>query len=507
MLQVIIDGKTAALPPDFTIGIILNNYILVERKEDATYPLTLSLQANRHIFGFPERLNNNNFPLELPASVMYGPYTLLSGRTVVTDISDTEIELFIATDTKSFWGVNSEKYIDSLDLGRERCDNSSDLKRELDNSLRDYRPYVAVQLYDKNYKSSYKIPNYYNRWDFVEQRLCRKWGVHNNSFSPFMRLVEVVERVITACGYSIRVNDLRKISGFEDIIMIKRYDIGDAASSIQYSYHVPHVTVKEFFDEIERKFSIRFFINEAAKEVHIRSAAVIRSRVAIRVDVLDGVKKTYEDKAEDSEPKNYKFSDKEVPDPNWQRYKTDLSIIIGEDKDTQNVECISTIVASKRVSEVVDPVGHEVQGEYPTNVHVDCNVLEIDTATAETPEFRLAVYRGIHSRGVSGPDKELYGNVPEASPDPIEGADNQMSLLWTGGTGLYKRFHEQRTKGMNFTQTHELLAVPDISILADAQSLLSDNVIVRHQRYIVEEEEIELSNNAITEHKLVAHPL
>lgn len=507
MLQLIIDGKMAALPPDFELGITLNNYILVERKEDATYPLTLSLKANRHIFGFPERLHNNKLELELPAQVKFGPYTLLSGRTVITDISNEEVELFITTDNRTFWGVYSDRYIDELDLGHEVYKSSTELLSYFDYSLEGYMPYVCVQLYDKNYNGSYYIPHFYNRWDFVLQRLTRKWGVHENSFSPFMRLIEAVERVIKACGYMIRTNDLRKISGFEDILIIKRNNVG-TTPVLDYARLLPHLTVSEFFQEVERKFSIRLFVNEAGKEVSLRSAAEIITESVLPVEVLDGVRKTFEDKTDKTEQvKNYKFCDKEVSDPNWQRYKNYLSIVIGEDKDTENTECISTIVAETNYSEVVDPYMHEVQGEYDTNVRVSYELLTINTSTPETPEFRLAVYRGILNRGTTGPDKDVYGNVPIATPVPLDDAPNKVSLLWTGDDGLYKRFHEQRLQRTDFGQTHELQAVPDITVLSDVQSLFTDNIIVRNQRYIVEEEEISLTLTGVSGHKLTAHPL
>lgn len=508
MLQLIIDGKTAALPTDVELGLTLNNYILVERKEDATYPFTLSLKANRHIFGFPERLQYNSFNRELPALVKFGPYTLLTGRAVVTDIDENDIELFVATKTTSFWGINAGLYLDELDLGRERYDNAAALQNHLDTSLHNYLPYVCVELYDYNYDSPYYIPNFYNKWDFVEQRLMRTWGVHYNSFSPFMRLIEAIEMVITACGYAIRTNDLRKIEGFEDILIIKRTNLGKDNNMLIFADLLPHITLKDFFDEIERKFSVRLFVNEAAKEVSLRSAVLIRTATYMPVSALDGVKKTFQkDEEENAGPRNYKFYDKEVADPNVQRYKSYLTVLIGEDEDTVNTECISTIVASHSWADVIDPAGHEVEGDYETNVYVDYEQLEINTATPETPEFRLAVYRGIHNRATDGPNKEFYGNVPIATPDPVADAANKISLLWTGDDGLYKKFHEERIKGMEFAWGHELLVVPDVKILSRTQELFTDNIVVRNQRYVVESQEITLKKDEIVEHKLTAYPV
>lgn len=49
-LKIIIDGKEAALPADTEVCLKLHNYFFEDRDNDATYPITLNLNANRHIF-------------------------------------------------------------------------------------------------------------------------------------------------------------------------------------------------------------------------------------------------------------------------------------------------------------------------------------------------------------------------------------------------------------------------------------------------------------------------
>mgnify|MGYP005963646405 CR=1 FL=1 len=63
-LKIIIDGKEAALPADTEVCLKLHNYFFEDRDNDATYPITLNLNANRHIFGYPERISEKIHPTE-----------------------------------------------------------------------------------------------------------------------------------------------------------------------------------------------------------------------------------------------------------------------------------------------------------------------------------------------------------------------------------------------------------------------------------------------------------
>ena len=95
-----IDNKDIALPSDMEIVVKLQNALFKEREEDATYPLTLNLASNRNVFSFMDRINGD-VECNFSATVKFGPYQLLKGRTEVTDINNEEIELFIATDKHS----------------------------------------------------------------------------------------------------------------------------------------------------------------------------------------------------------------------------------------------------------------------------------------------------------------------------------------------------------------------------------------------------------------------
>lgn len=67
-LKIIIDGKEAALPADTEVCLKLHNYFFEDRDNDATYPYP-EPDANRHIFGYPERISEKIQPTEYAAAI------------------------------------------------------------------------------------------------------------------------------------------------------------------------------------------------------------------------------------------------------------------------------------------------------------------------------------------------------------------------------------------------------------------------------------------------------
>ena len=68
MLRLTINGQDAVLSKDVEVSLILNSRLLEQKDDDASYPFTLPLDANRHIFGSIDRAGvifNNEFATTL----------------------------------------------------------------------------------------------------------------------------------------------------------------------------------------------------------------------------------------------------------------------------------------------------------------------------------------------------------------------------------------------------------------------------------------------------------
>ncbi len=495
MLQLIIEGKRAVLSPDTSLSVQLKNSLLTDSEEDSTYPFTLPVSENRHIFGFPDLINNNDFIRQYSGMVMFGPYQILSGEVIITDISDSEIELYIATNNRSFWGKFGKKYLDEYDLGSETWSYDA-----FNSSLRNYKPYVCIQLYDPSFDVEGYIPEWYNRWQMVYSRLQVTQNGIKNNICPFMRLKEVIERIFTNSGYTISYNVMDEMGYFENILIIHRHTFNEP-STFHYNEVLPHITIQEFLEECRRKFGLVFFINEAGRTVIIRSSVNLRTDNTLPLEIFDNFQKTIDS---ESENKVYKFTDKSVTDKFIDAYAADLVYITG-DENSENlttVECISTIMGTENKLEQFFSGEIDSLGE---SVFLSVRYTLLSTASqADDTEFRLAVYNGLANRieyadTITIPIAQYV--VPEAS---LVGVG--FNLLWTGEKGLYNVFHRALC-GIDTSLSVEMELNRDIRLLNNLQNMFVCSVVCRNQRFVVREQEIEFCGDRTVSHKITAIPV
>lgn len=498
MLQLIINGKRAAFYPDASLSVQLKNSLLVERKEDTTYPFTLPLSANRHIFDFPDIINNNDFQRHYSATVMFGPYRILVGEVVITDISATEIELYVSTDNRSFWGKYGSRYLDEYNLGSELWSYNS-----FNASLKEYKPYVCVQLYDPSFTEEGYYEHWYNRFDMVEVKLAGTLNGIKNNICPFLRLKEVIRLIFTTAGYHIVQNETDNVPRFEDILIIFRHTF-KTSSVFKYNEALPHITIGNLLDECKNKFGLAFFVNEADKSVKILSSIHLRSDKLISLEILDGLQKTIDSELEN---KVYKFSDKSVSDQFVDAYQDKLSYLTGDEnsENLDSVECISTIVGAQEKLEQFYPGITDSSGEQVV-LTTKYTLLSINSEFENT-EFRLAYYNGLVNRiqytSGLGIDIDKY-LVPEAAPSSIRSGGG--CLLWNDPKSLYNFFHKIRCE-IDFSMTIDLEVKPDILMFINLQDMFFYNVVCRNQRFIVKEQEIELFPDRISSHKITVIPI
>lgn len=116
-LQVKINSKAVRLPEGFELAINLKNNLLDGDREDATYPMEVNLASNRQVFGFVDR-THMDMTEKLQAGVSFGPYQLLNGQCVLTDVGDGNVEFYISTEKNSFWGKARDRMLDESCWGQ-----------------------------------------------------------------------------------------------------------------------------------------------------------------------------------------------------------------------------------------------------------------------------------------------------------------------------------------------------------------------------------------------------
>lgn len=514
-LRVVINNKDVALPDDVEIVIKLKNVMFDERGEDATYPLSLNIQANRHIFDFLDRIYTGNLDEEYPAVVYFGPYKLLEGRCVITDVEDNKVEIFIATDKSTFFGRIEDVYLDFLDLGEEKYSSKSAmLDAFTDSAIKGDKDYVVCPLSDPYlpeigitkmdfYNYLYPDANTDAKPKYMDQ-------VNGNYciFVPFIRLYCLLEKMIKALGYTLTKNDLLQDNDFKDVVLMCRRNglyKDSLGSSIAYNMHVPHILGSDFVAEIERKFGVIFFVNENNRSVEIRGWS---SEVA-NVDILDNISKHTVDK-EDRIP-GIIIEDKSTNDKMLNDYTDKLHVGYGDTTEAETIECISTIVGVEETD--IDYRSDDYTGEETywyishaaTNMEYSSNteyMNQIDT------EFRLSVYRGHVAKDYyqSGQTYFIPIKYPYASPAPVDWANNKFSLLWKNG--LFDKYHKD-SYDLRFSikEDHEFYLKPDILQLGKLQQFFAKRLNIRNRLYRCFEQEIKFSKKAILSYVISCYPI
>nr|WP_303327073.1 hypothetical protein [uncultured Butyricimonas sp.] len=513
-LRITINNKEVALPDEVEIVIKLKNTMFDERGEDATYPLTLPVNANRDIFDFLDRMYTGNLDVEFPATVYFGPYKLLEGRCVMTDVAGGEVELFIATDKNTFFGKAQDVYLDGLDLGSEKYTSKSALLDAFTESAKNGdKDYVVCPLADP-YLPSIGVKqtwNFYNCF-YPDNNPSTKYMEQINDnyciFTPFIRLYSLLNRVVNALGYTLSNNDLLLDSNFKDIIVVCRRNgmyKDSLGSSISYNMHVPHLLVSDFVTEIEHKFGVVFIVNENNRSVEIRGW----NDDVIDIEIFDDMSKHVVEK--DNRIQGIIIKDKSVADKKIEGYTNKLKVEYGDSTGAETIECISTIVGVDWTD--IDSRSDEYTGEV-TYWYLRNAAINIEYASnteymnqIET-EFRLSVYRGYVAEEDYQSGQSYFAPIkyPYATPDPIAYAENKYSLLWKDG--LFNKYHrDSYDLRFSIKENHEFYLKPDILQLGRLQQIFAKRLMIRNRVYRCFEQEITFSKKSIVSHIVRCYPL
>ena len=515
-LRIIIANKEVTLPDDVEIVINLKNPTFDERSEDATYPLTLSVKANRHIFAFLERMYTGDLDEEFPATVYFGPYKLLEGRCVITDIINDDIELFIATDKNTFFGRASDVYLDSLDLGTEKyASKDAMLNAFTESAINGDKDYVICPLSDPYLPNIgvNQLRDFYNYFfpdestnpttKYTEQ-VSGKYCI----FIPFIRLYRLLEKVIKAIDYHLVANDLLLDDDFKDVILICRRNgmyKDSLGSSISYNMHVPHLLVSDFVTEIEHKFGVVFIVNENNHTVQIRGS----NSGIVDLEILDNIEKHVVEK--EDRKKGIIFKDKSLADKKIEEYTSKLNVEYGDITDAETIECISSVVGveSTDIGFRPDEYTGEVTYWYIKNTAINMEYTNnTEYMNQIENEFRLSVYRGYIGEEYYQSGQTYFCPIkyPYASPNPVSYASNKFTLLWKDG--LFDKYHKDKYNLLfSIKENHEFSLKLDILRLGQLPQIFANRVLIRNRLYRCFEQEITFSKRSLLSHVIKCYPL
>lgn len=536
MLRLYLAEKEARLSADTEITLKLTNEWFKDRETEHSFPFTLKLEANRHIFGFPERpgnhalsrymaLHGKTYSIVMPAFITYGGVTLLYGKARITSVNETEVELFCYSGEYNFWSELSLYRFGELSEGVRELfnivvsNNGSTMdKSQLLAKLNEYRVSSGVldkimafpALYDPTMSSipgeSAAILPYWLNFRNNDGLLLESDGKHC-ILLPCVNMGKLMELILAILGYSVKFSSLKSSPVFPYTYIISRrkyvslahYTPSDSYT-LQLTDFLPNITFKEFLEEIERRFCVLIqprqplYSRDSNKIVNIVSFDSYITALPLEIEVLDGCEKSVLES--DDFVAGYRFSDPEqgddaltgqVQDVEPITLSADMSNeILHDDTDgIKSIECISTPLA--RFFPDVDSsyAGHGVISSGDTgNIDID-NEEEYSAGyiVSRDKEFRIALSKGGNS----------------LKPEFNEEESLEWDQLREGYRSKFD-FINGQFMTVEFTLEQPVMMIHQIN------NLFFRPIVVRNLRYLVVEQNISFKGSNI-EYRIKCYPM
>jgi hypothetical protein len=261
MTELIIDNVHAVLSDDFSCTVKQENSFITKNGE-YTYDCTMSLlnPTNAKLYGFLQRINKaESFATKRRVILIADNRVYCDGTEVITKWTNEKVTIQIVSGNSQFnYFIGSEKKVSELDLGKATVDDTTKIS-----ALTDFE------------KMGYAFPptviggDTYNLYDIYLLDDGATFTLKPNGQCGWIAMpfyVDMVEKIITALGYTINSNMLRS-SEYRHMIMIHNID------TTEFAKMLPGYTCKEFLEEVEKLFNIEFYIDYKTKAVDIVTQA------------------------------------------------------------------------------------------------------------------------------------------------------------------------------------------------------------------------------------------
>lgn len=450
MLHLYIDHKEAVLPDDFEVTLNLQNDFLNDRSEDATYPFTLSVSANRHILGFSDRVNNHYYKSSFSARIFFGPFILIEGLTYIDNIEGDQVELYIMGNSKGFWEQAGDMNFFSNHFSELYEWTSEAYRKSLSENLKGV--FAPLLLNDGRIVNSYggaladlpDIPR------------------------PFPRIRALLYYYIEKkLNYSIIQNSLDSVDWFNNLLLVYL-----GSYTFSQDYPLPRITLKDLIEEIERRFALRFLIDDIHKRVKIvHFSDTLNAGVKLYLHAYNNPQISF--RSRNDYNKNYAFSDKRTDDKFVAVDNSEYPFPLFSWINYEKTECSSTQIGSNHTS---------IGGKIRKIAAVDESLRDPDDHNYT--DYRLGIYKGF----VDG-----Y---------PLMDAEE---LFWDS---LYRNFHKDRVSVLKYAKSITFTVCPDtIEILQNLTELFDHPVVMNYRKYLSISADITMSHKGISAFELKCIPL
>mgnify|MGYP000304519924 CR=1 FL=1 len=264
MTELYIDGQLAALPEGFNITFTSENPYFT-RSSNYSLDIELPMPANHAIFKHVNRLDVTKKKTILPATLIVDARCLLYGSAVLLSVEDALVKVQLVSGNAEFnLLTNDDLYIDELDLGTISWPNNNQNRFQPPANMVNY--YGSVDDIEAVW-----LPVFYQeaKWENLQNDAIYEFGTNNFTLCPYYGrrcvqpyLLTVIKRIVEYFGYTFDTS-------FFDNNFLRNVYVCSAVSSNRVAAALPHWTVSEFFDELEKFLCAVTVVNERTKVVSL----------------------------------------------------------------------------------------------------------------------------------------------------------------------------------------------------------------------------------------------
>lgn len=264
MTELYINGQLAVLPDDLNFTLASENPYFT-RSSSYSLDIELPMSANYTIFGHINRLDVTKKKTILPAMLIVDGRCLLDGSTILLTIEETLVKVQLVSGNAEFnLLTNEDIYVDELDLG-------NDLTPVVGNPIGGFLSASEMVKYygSVDQVESVWLPVFYQEVKQENLNNNAQYEDGTNKFLPcpeYLRtciqpyLITVIKKIVEHFGYTLDAS-------FFDNSFLRNVYICSAVASLGISSALPHWTVSEFFDELEKFLGVITIVDEHTKVV------------------------------------------------------------------------------------------------------------------------------------------------------------------------------------------------------------------------------------------------
>lgn len=276
MTELFIDNKPVTLPLGLDLKVKQQNP-LITKNGTFTLDITLSLQErnNSILYKHIERLQAAASFENRKALLISNGHIIINGTEAYISNTNEEVKIqLLSGNSELNYFIGSDVYISSLDLGKETDLSNEQFNKAIKSNFPNYNftcPMVKIGnvIYNKCYDDT--EGTFYN--------------FSNRAIQPY--LLAMIEKILTALGYLITVNEVRNDNFLSRIFILNKDVSGD------YNRILPGWTVKEFLEECEKLMNIIFVIDNTNRNVRILCATSHKDTGIYTINnVLDSFERT-----------------------------------------------------------------------------------------------------------------------------------------------------------------------------------------------------------------------